>query len=133
MQKIGILNSSIAKVLADLGHTDKIAVGDCGLPVPPGVLKIDLALRLGQPSFFDVVQEIAKYMEIEKIHVAAEMEAKNPQQWIRMRELFPPKQTEWIISSHEEFKKATSGVKAVIRTGEMTPYSNVILHAGVIF
>ena len=36
MQKIGILNSHIAKVLADLGHTDKICVGDCGLPVPAG-------------------------------------------------------------------------------------------------
>lgn len=34
MQKIGILNSDIAKVLADLGHTDTIVIGDCGLPVP---------------------------------------------------------------------------------------------------
>ena len=59
-------------------------------------------------------------MEIEKIHVASEMQAKNPQQWLRMRELFPQEKTGWIISSHEEFKKATSGVKAVIRTGEVT-------------
>lgn len=27
MQKIGILNSDIAKVLADLGHTDTIVIG----------------------------------------------------------------------------------------------------------
>ena len=44
MQKIGILNSEIAKVLADMGHTDTIGIGDCGLPVPDGVKKIDLAL-----------------------------------------------------------------------------------------
>ena len=37
MQKDGILNSHIAKVLADLGHTDTICIGDCGLPVPEGV------------------------------------------------------------------------------------------------
>ena len=37
MQKGGMLNSSIAKVLADLGHTDTIVIGDCGLPVPAGV------------------------------------------------------------------------------------------------
>ena len=62
MQKVGILNSSIAKVLADLGHTDKICVGDCGLPVPAGVPKIDLALRLGEPPFIEVIKEMAKYI-----------------------------------------------------------------------
>ena len=50
MQKGGMLNSSIAKVLADLGHTDTIVIGDCGLPVPAGVQKIDLALKPGTPS-----------------------------------------------------------------------------------
>ena len=55
MQKTGILNSEIAKVLADMGHTDQMTIGDCGLPVPSGVKKIDLALRFGQPSFIDDV------------------------------------------------------------------------------
>lgn len=31
MKKNGILNSHIAKVLADLGHTDTIVIADCGL------------------------------------------------------------------------------------------------------
>ena len=56
MQRGGMLNSSIAKVLADLGHTDTIVIGDCGLPVPAGVPKIDLALKPGMPSFVDVSQ-----------------------------------------------------------------------------
>ena len=30
MQKGGMLNSSIAKVLADLGHTDTIVIGEIG-------------------------------------------------------------------------------------------------------
>ena len=34
MKKNGILNSHIAKVLADLGHTDTIVIADCGLPIP---------------------------------------------------------------------------------------------------
>ena len=75
MQKIGILNSDIAKVLADLGHTDTIVIGDCGLPVPAGVPKIDLALKPGTPSFLDVLTEVLKYMEVEKIHIASEMES----------------------------------------------------------
>lgn len=131
MQKIGILNSEIAKVLADMGHTDTIVIGDCGLPVPPGVKKIDLALKLGTPRFLEVVEELVKYMEIEKIHVAAEMQSKNEPCWQRMHELFGDK--EWIVTDHEHFKQATKTAKAVIRTGETTPFANVILHSGVIF
>lgn len=33
MKLNGILNSTISKALSDLGHTDKIAIGDCGLPI----------------------------------------------------------------------------------------------------
>lgn len=130
MQKIGILNSDIAKVLADLGHTDTIVIGDCGLPVPAGVPKIDLALKPGTPSFLDVLTEVLKYMEVEKIHIASEMESKNPATWQKMQELFEGK--EQILSDHEAFKAATKTAKAVIRTGEITPYANIILHAGVI-
>lgn len=132
MQKVGILNSSIAKVLADLGHTDTIVIGDCGLPVPAGVPKIDLALKLGTPSFMDVVTEVAKYMEIEKVEVAAEIKEKNPMVHEKLQQLFTKEQ--WIYDeNHEAFKAATKNAKAVIRTGEITPYANVILHSNVIF
>ncbi len=69
MQRNGILNSHIAKVLADLGHTDTICISDCGLPVPEGVQKIDLALEFGVPSFEQVVSLITKHMKIEAIHI----------------------------------------------------------------
>lgn len=132
MQKVGILNSAIAKVLADLGHTDTIVIGDCGLPVPAGVPKIDLALKLGTPSFMEVVEEVAKYMEIEKVEVAAEIKEKNPAVYGALQEVFTAQQ--WIIDEdHEQFKAETKKAKVVIRTGEITPYANVILHSNVIF
>lgn len=132
MQKVGILNSSIAKVLADLGHTDTIVIGDCGLPVPAGVPKIDLALKLGSPSFMEVVAEVEKYMEIEKVEIAAEMEDRNPAVYAAMKDLFQKQQ--WIVDeNHEQFKAETAKAKCVIRTGEITPYANVILHSNVIF
>jgi D-ribose pyranase len=34
---------------------------------------------------------------------------------------------------HEEFKARTAAARAVVRTGEFTPYANVILIAGVTF
>ena len=116
MQKIGILNSHIAKVLSDLGHTDQITIGDCGLPVPDNVLKI------------------AKYMQVERIYVAKEMEIQNPTQWKALHSVFPVTEVEWVVlSEHEEFKKMTKQSKAIIRTGEITPFSNVIFESGVIF
>lgn len=132
MQKGGMLNSAIAQVLADLGHTDTIVIGDCGLPVPNGVAKIDLALKPGTPSFMEVVEEVAKNMVIEKVEIAAEMEEKNPAVFAAMKKLFP--QEQWLLdSNHEAFKAETAKAKVVIRTGEITPYANVILHSNVFF
>lgn len=132
MQKGGMLNSAIAKVLADLGHTDTIVIGDCGLPVPAGVQKIDLALKPGTPSFMEVVTEVAKNMVIEKVEIAGEMEGRNPQVFAAMKALFPTEQ--WLVDvDHEAFKEAAKKAKCVIRTGEITPYANVILHSNVFF
>lgn len=130
MKKQGILNSSIAKVLADLGHTDWIVIADCGLPVPEGVPKIDLALTVGQPSFQSVVKAVHDDMVVEKVLIAEEIKQDNPDQYQFLDQEFPN-----LLDSvsHEEFKKLTARAKAVIRTGEATAYSNCILQAGVFF
>ena len=40
MKRHGILNSNISRVLSSMGHTDRIAIADCGLPVPEGTERI---------------------------------------------------------------------------------------------
>ena len=35
--------------------------------------------------------------------------------------------------SHEDFKALTRGARAIVRSGEFSPYANVILRAGVVF
>jgi len=55
MKKNGIINADISRVLSYMGHTDTLAVGDCGLPIPEETERIDLALKLGVPSFMDVL------------------------------------------------------------------------------
>jgi len=77
MKRHGILNSHISKILSDLGHTDQIVIADAGLPIPDGVLRIDLSLKLGTPSFKEVVSAIAEDMVIEKMVIADEMETNN--------------------------------------------------------
>ncbi|PIE93553.1 D-ribose pyranase [Bacillus fungorum] len=131
MKKHGVLNSEIASVLASLGHTDTIVIADCGLPIPDGVKRIDLAVEIGKPSFLDVLQVVADDMEIEKVTLAEEVINNNEEvnKEIELKLIEPA--FEYV--SHEQFKEHTKKAKAVIRTGEATPYANVILHAGVIF
>lgn len=131
MKKNGILNSEISKLLSDLGHTDQITIGDAGLPVPDGVMKIDLALKLGTPSFIEVLEEVLKDMAVEKVILAEEIKVDNESQLDAIHQLVDTNEVEFV--SHEAFKKQSGQSKAIIRTGEATPFSNIILQSNVIF
>lgn len=131
MKKHGALNSEIDKLLADLGHTDQLTIGDLGLPVPTGVKKIDLALKLGSPSFEEVLLVMQQEMAVEEIVLAEEIKTENAEQWQLIQKTFPNVPIRFV--PHEAFKEETKESKAIIRTGEATPYSNIILQAAVIF
>lgn len=132
MKRQGMLNSEITKVLTDLGHTDQIAIGDAGLPVPDDVKKIDLALALSEPAFIRVLELVLEDMKVESVILAEEIKTKNADQLTAVKELLKDKE-EIEYCSHEAFKEKLKGVKAVIRTGEATPYSNIILQSNVLF
>ncbi|OFK58859.1 D-ribose pyranase [Globicatella sp. HMSC072A10] len=132
MKKHGILNSEISKVLADLGHTDQITIGDCGLPVPSNVKKIDVSLSQGFPKFIEVLKVVLEDMKIEKVILAEEIKKENANQ-LEAIKLLLEDDVEIEFVSHEDFKQQTQESKAVIRTGEITPYSNIILQSNVTF
>lgn len=133
MKKQGILNSDISRVLSYMGHTDCIAIGDCGLPIPDEVERIDLALEFGVPAFMDVLRVVTNDMKVEKIVLAEEIKEQNPKVLGEIKELFAGQELEVVFVSHTELKKQTKECKAVIRTGEITPYANIILQSGCIF
>lgn len=130
MKENGILNSEISKRLSDLGHTDLIAVGDCGLPIDLDK-KIDLALKLGEPKFIDVLEVLLEDFGCEQYILASEIKKENPDQEAAIKNLLEDVPSDYI--SHEDFKKKLDDVKFVIRTGENTPYSNIILKSKNIF
>ncbi|MFC9708832.1 D-ribose pyranase [Paenibacillus sp. JNUCC31] len=132
MKKQGMLNSHISKVLSDLGHTDMIVIADAGLPIPEGVPKIDVALKLGTPGFQEIVELIEEDMVVERVILAAEIKAGNPAALQFITEKFGDDAID-VSLSHEQFKALTRQAKVVIRTGEATPYANCILQSGVIF
>ena len=135
MKRNGIINADISRVLSYMGHTDTLAVGDCGLPIPEETERIDLALKMGVPSFMEVLREVAKEMEIEKIVLAEEIREKNPNVLEEILALVNELDTECEIEycSHGELKARTKTCKAVIRTGETTPYANIILQSACLF
>lgn len=133
MKKQGILNSDISRVLSYMGHTDTICIGDCGLPIPDEVERIDLALCFGEPTFMRTLEIVAGDMKVEKIVLAEEIKEKNPAVLGEIQAYFAGAEVEVEFVSHVELKARTRDCKAVIRTGETTPYANIILQSGCIF
>jgi D-ribose pyranase len=131
VKKTGILNAEIAAVVARLGHMDTLTVGDAGLPIPAGPQRIDLVVKPGLPSFLDVVEVILGEMTVEKVIIAAEMESVSPDLRRQLLDVLGDIPIEHV--PHEAFKQLTQSSRAIIRTGEFTPYANVILVSGVAF
>ena len=132
MKRNGILNSEISRVLSYMGHTDRLAIGDCGLPIPDEVERIDLSLTFGEPRFLHVLELVLQDMKVEKIVLAEEIKEQNSDVLHGIEQLFAGS-VEVEFVSHTALKAATRDCKAVIRTGETTPYANIILQSGCIF
>lgn len=130
MKKGPVLNIALSQLIASLGHGDMVVIGDAGLPVPPGVPVIDLALTRGVPGFLQTVQTVLAEMQVESHVVADELPLKNPVIAAGMAALGLPGRAS---VSHADFKTMTTRARAVVRTGECTPYANIILLAGVVF
>jgi D-ribose pyranase len=129
VRRDGIINANLAGNLARLGHTDLVVVCDAGLPIPPGPAVVDLAFRFGVPPLEAVLSGLLEELVIEGATAAEEVEAQNPRSHEFLESTLPDLQ----LVPHEELKRMVSGAKLVVRTGEATPYSNVILRCGVPF
>lgn len=127
------INPALSRVITETGHTDLLVVTDAGLPIPPGSERIDLAYRPGAPAFFDVLDTVLAELVVEGATVSAEVAEKSPEVLEALRERFAGMDFEIELVPHVDFKKLTHGARAFVRSGEFTPYANVILHAGVAY
>ncbi|PHM58726.1 D-ribose pyranase [Xenorhabdus sp. KK7.4] len=139
MKKGVLLNSDISAVISRLGHTDQIVISDVGLPIPSSTQRIDLALTQGIPDLLSVLDVVVQEVQVEAAILAAEIIEHNPQvheQIIKCITELEIKQGNKITIeyvSHNVLKEKTEKSKAVIRTGECSPYANILLCSGVIF
>jgi D-ribose pyranase len=132
MKKGGILNPKINQLIAETGHTDTVVVTDAGLPIPENVThRIDLALKEGVPGFLETLDTVLSELEVEKVILAEEVKSVSPAMNEEIIKRFPNIPVEYV--PHVEFKQQTKAARGLIRSGEFTPYANVILVAGVVY
>jgi len=133
MKKTGVLNAQLSRIIASMGHTDKLVICDSGLPIPRDAEVIDLALTGNVPRFVQTLQVVLSELQVEQAIIAEELPAVSNGIYNQVKELLVGIEVQQV--PHEKFKEISRGDNniAFVRTGEMTPYANVILISGVTF
>jgi len=131
MKRTGVLNAEIMKVVAEMGHTDQITIADAGLPIPQDVQRIDMALVDNLPSFIDVLKAVSGELALEKVYIAEELPGRNPKVYAELCEILKGIECEMV--PHTKLKEMSASSRAVVRSGECSPFANVILQSGVTF
>ena len=128
MKKTTLLHRELSAAVAGMGHTDLFLVGDAGHPIPRDVERIDLAVRPGLPRTVDVLEAMLAELSVEAFYVSAEMEAASPELWTAYARLLAP--AERRVVPHTQFRQLVPTVKYAVRTGEYSPFANLILVGG---
>ena len=127
MKRTTLLHAELSGLVAGMGHGDLIVIGDAGLPVPPGVRCIDLALTRGVPGTMQVLDALLSELVVERSCIAEEASD-------QLIADFTDRQIGSVTRlPHDDFKRETASARAVIRSGECTPNANICLWAGVAF
>ena len=132
MKRSPLLHAELSQLIASMGHGDLLVIGDAGLPIPDGPRRIDLAVTRGVPRFADVLGAVLSELLVERAVIAREAcVADGTQQSPEWCAPLLPLVVEQV--SHAQLKHLCREAKAIVRTGECTPYMNVLLYAGVVF
>jgi D-ribose pyranase len=129
MRMNGLWHGELVELIVSMRHQDALVICDAGLPVPSGVHTIDLGWRRGEPRLLPVLRSVLGELVVERATIAEE--ARDEQFLAGLREQLRSASVDRV--PHEDFKARCAGARAVVRTGEATPYANVMLHAGVPF
>ncbi len=130
MKKTGILHAELNRQVALLGHTDRFIIADSGLPLPRTLPTIDLALTPGHIDFQTVLDALLEEVVVQE-HIIATQTSQSPAgSWITQRATHLGTSH---AMDHEDFKQTIGTCQFAVRTGEQTPYANIICISGVPF
>jgi D-ribose pyranase len=127
MKKTGLIHPDLLAAIAELGHLDELLVCDAGYPIPVDVPRIDLAYRPGMPPFRDVLAALVAELALAGAVIATEASDDLARDIADLVGLAPER------VPHDALKRRAVGARVAVRTGEYTPYANVLLVMGVPF
>jgi D-ribose pyranase len=127
MLKTGILNPAINSLLSRVRHTNMLVIADRGFPYWPMIETVDISLVDGTPTVLQVLAAVRENFVIGQAYMAEEFLAANDEEararFTRAFEGVPVS-----FEPHEaQFKPRVPRAIGLIRTGDSTPYSNMIL------
>lgn len=125
MKKGGIINQELMSVLTGLGHGDTFTICDAGFPIPADAKKIDMALTPGVPTTIQVLKAVLNEVIVEEMAVAEEIQDFSPELLAEYNSIFveQPK----LMPQYTKFSLMAQKSKFFIRTGDLTPYANILL------
>jgi D-ribose pyranase len=133
MKKTGLLHAELSRTIASMGHGDILVIGDAG-PAGAAGRAGDRpgAAREGVPGFLETLEIVLTELHVERAVIDEEMATVSPAMSAAFHAAWP---SEIALHSvpHAELQATAKGAKALVRTGECTPYSNIVLVAGVVF
>ena len=122
----GILNPALLALLARVRHTNTLVISDCDFPSWPGIETVDLSLTRGFPTVLQVLQGILPNWRCGAAFMAKEFLEHNDK---RPRAAFVKacRGMELKFEPHAELKLRVPHAIGLIRTGDATIYSNMVL------
>ncbi len=150
MKTNGILQNDLARMVARMGHADLLVITDRGFPFPSHDRTecIDISIGRNIPKVADVLEVILEELEVEKVIIANETKTACSEEYRKFKDIIGKKKNKGndIIEDnipHVEFKdlvlngalegKEGKKVAVFVKTGEFTPYCNIMLQSGVDF
>jgi len=128
MLKTGILNPHVNFLLSRVRHTNTLVIADRGFPFWPTIETVDLSLVDGVPTVLQVLAALRPNFQIGRAWMAQEFLQHNP---AATTAAFADalRGIEVGHEPHVEFKKRVPLAIGLIRTGDTTPYANMILES----
>ena len=128
MLQTGILNPHILELIARIRHTNTLVIADWAFPYWPEIETVDIALTRGIPTVLDVLDLLTPIFKIGRIWQAEEFVGTNTAESVaRFANSFG--EIPLTREPHLEFKKRVPHAIGLIRTGDPTPYGNIIIES----
>jgi D-ribose pyranase len=128
MLQTGILNPQLLELLARIRHTNTLVIADWAFPYWPEIETVDISLTKGIPTVLDVLDLLTPIFKIGRIWQADEFVTTNTPETV---ECFAKSFGKIPLTreAHLDFKKRVPRAIGLIRTGDPTPYGNIIIES----